>query len=275
MAAPDSSSAPKEPFQDPNDVEIVPDDAPYSGEDPAFLTETDAASSTQSLSSSVLSYQYENGRRYHGFREGEYIAPNDDREQERMDLHHHIYRIAVGGDLFRAPVDLNKARVLDLGTGTGIWAVDVADEYPGATVIGTDLSPIQPGWVPPNCFFEVDDFESDWGFSRPFNFIHGRTLAGSVRDGPRLCQQAYSNLQPGGWFELADFLGDEFFSDDGTLQNAPSLVEWARLNTEAFHRFGKEIGIAKDYKKHIIDAGFKNVREEVYKVRTFLTVIFA
>jgi hypothetical protein len=68
--------------------------------------------------------------------------------------------------------------------------------------------------------------------------------------------------------EYADFVGDEFYSDDGTLQNAPTLVEWASLNAEAFHKFGKEISIAKDYKKHMIDAGFKNVREEIYKVRT-------
>lgn len=79
MAAPGSSTAPKEPSRDPNDVEIVPDEAPYASDDPPFLTETDAASSTQSLSSSVRSYQYENGRRYHGFREGEYNVVREPR----------------------------------------------------------------------------------------------------------------------------------------------------------------------------------------------------
>lgn len=36
---------------------------------------------------------------------------------------------------------------LDIGTGTGIWAIDFADEHPETTVIGTDLSPIQPDSV--------------------------------------------------------------------------------------------------------------------------------
>lgn len=27
---------------------------------------------------------------------------------------------------------------------------DFADEYPNAEVIGTDISPIEPFWVPPN-----------------------------------------------------------------------------------------------------------------------------
>ncbi|KAL1963768.1 hypothetical protein VTN77DRAFT_7834 [Rasamsonia byssochlamydoides] len=50
-----------------------------------------------------------------------------------------------------------SARILSLGTGTGIWAIQFANEYPSAQVIGTDLSPIQPPWVPPNCVFEIDD----------------------------------------------------------------------------------------------------------------------
>jgi hypothetical protein len=39
------------------------------------------ASSTSSLTSSILNYKYENGRTYHAFRDGEYIMPNDDKEQ--------------------------------------------------------------------------------------------------------------------------------------------------------------------------------------------------
>jgi methylase of polypeptide subunit release factors len=31
----------------------------------------------------------------------------------------------------------------DVGTGTGIWAIDFADQYNNAEVTGTDLSPIQ------------------------------------------------------------------------------------------------------------------------------------
>lgn len=65
---------------------IVPDDNPYASDDPAFLTDSDKESATKSLASSVLHYQYENGRRYHAYKEGEYLLPNDEREQERLDL---------------------------------------------------------------------------------------------------------------------------------------------------------------------------------------------
>lgn len=112
-------------------------------------------SDTTSLSSTAFNYTYENGRRYHSFREGKYVLPNDDREQDRLDMIHHVWNIMHKGSLSLAPIRRDEPiNVLDLGAGTGIWTIDFADEYPNATVIGTDLSPIQPTWVPPNVRFE-------------------------------------------------------------------------------------------------------------------------
>jgi ubiquinone/menaquinone biosynthesis C-methylase UbiE len=37
---------------------------------------------------------------------------------------------------------------LDIGTGTGIWAIDFADVHPETQVLGIDLSPIQPNLRP-------------------------------------------------------------------------------------------------------------------------------
>lgn len=44
-----------------------------------------------------------------------------------MDLVHHIYRLVLGGKLYLAPIGENPSRILDLGTGTGIWAMDFAE----------------------------------------------------------------------------------------------------------------------------------------------------
>ena len=40
-----------------------------------------------------------------------------------------------------------EQRVLDVGTGTGIWAIDFADDFPDTMVFGTDISPTQPDLV--------------------------------------------------------------------------------------------------------------------------------
>ena len=50
-----------------------------------------------------------------------------------------------GGQLHFAPLSQPK-KILDIGTGTGIWVLDMAEEYPNTTIIGTDLSPVQPQW---------------------------------------------------------------------------------------------------------------------------------
>jgi hypothetical protein len=124
-------------------------------------------------------------------------------------LSHHMYTLMLENKLFLAPIDLNPQQVLDIGTGTGIWAMfrppqhfqpldfanassDFADEYPSATVIGTDLSPIQPTWVPPNVKFEIDDAQSEWTWSDNwFDFVHLRCLMGSIKDWPSLYSQAF------------------------------------------------------------------------------------
>jgi hypothetical protein len=44
---------------------------------------SDTSSYTTSLASSIKHYKYENGRTYHSYREGQYVIPNDDKEQVR------------------------------------------------------------------------------------------------------------------------------------------------------------------------------------------------
>jgi methylase of polypeptide subunit release factors len=118
--------------------------------------------------------------------------PNDDAEQDRMDMQHRAMFLAAGGELLYAPVK-SPQRILDLGTGTGIWAIDVADKYPEAEVYGVDLSPIQPTYVPPNLKFEVDDVEDDWTWPvNHFDVIYSQfMLSGSIANIRKYFEQAF------------------------------------------------------------------------------------
>jgi len=86
------------------------------------------STATTSISESVFDFKYANGRRYHAdrFRYAEYFMPNDEREQDRLDFYHHMFLQFLGGKLYIAPLQ-NPQRVLDVGTGTGIWATDFAE----------------------------------------------------------------------------------------------------------------------------------------------------
>ncbi|KAK1636803.1 S-adenosyl-L-methionine-dependent methyltransferase [Colletotrichum phormii] len=174
-----------------------------------------------SLRESILNYRVENGRTYHRYKDGKYTKPNDEREMERLELENELWLISLDFTCGVAPpcrMDNQTAcgRVLDVGTGSGIWAVSFADDHPEAEVIGIDLSPPLCDYVPPNLKFEIDDLEEEWTWSRPFNYIHSRVMTGAIDDWDLHLRRCYDNLEPGGWIELQE-LDVHVTSDDGTL----------------------------------------------------------
>ena len=89
--------------------------------DAGYETDSFATAST-SISSSVRDYVFENGRRYHKFREGSYNFPNDEPEQDREDMTHALVT-SVCHRLQFAPLRMNPQNILDMATGTGIWSI--------------------------------------------------------------------------------------------------------------------------------------------------------
>ncbi|KAF8457878.1 S-adenosyl-L-methionine-dependent methyltransferase [Kalaharituber pfeilii] len=226
------------------------------------------SSLTTSIASSVFSFTYANGRRYHSdrFSKGEYFLPNDETEQDRLDIYHHIFLLLLGGKLYTAPLD-NPQHVLDVGTGTGIWAIDFADQHPESQVLGNDLSPIQPKWVPPNLKFEVDDMEEEWAYHDDFfDYIHIRSLSGSFRNWDAVLAQAYKKTKPGGYIEFQDY-GSELFLHDGTQlgksPDEPPVGQFFYYVTTAGEKQGRQMVVARGTKERLEKAGFVDVEEHL------------
>ncbi|KAK5656767.1 hypothetical protein OQA88_4315 [Cercophora sp. LCS_1] len=194
-------------------------------------------SSTSSLTESVLQFRELHGRTFQNYKGVDYWQPNDEKQNDGLDIQHHMMLLLNENKLFRSPLKDPQA-VLDVGTGTGIWAIDFADQFPGAQVIGTDITPIQPLWLPPNCKFELDDATLDWTYKEDqFDFIHIRYLVGSIGDWVKLYQQAYRALKPGGWLEHTDF-SIRVFTDDNTVPKDSVYWWW----NEFFNQAGEKTG---------------------------------
>ena len=153
-------------------------------------------------------------------------------------------------------------RILDIGTGTGDWAIAVAERYPAAEVIGTDIACIQPMGVPPNLFFEIDDARDEWTYSEPFDFIHLRGLSGAISDWAALYAEAYKHLKPSGILEISDFgvvrLGENIPNSYVSLFNGACL--------SAAEKGGTALGL--DYMKRtaLEAAGFSVAKTRCFDV---------
>ncbi|EWC48813.1 hypothetical protein DRE_00118 [Drechslerella stenobrocha 248] len=238
--------------------------AHYSSNESAY-SDSDLESFTTSLTSSVTNYQYENGRRYHAFRPGQYILPNDDQESDRLDLSHHLMTLALNGRLHASPLE-NPQKILDIGTGTGIWAIEMADAYPSAHVIGNDLSAIQPKWVPPNASFEIDDVESVWTHdANSFDLIYCRYMLGSIQNWKELFRQAFCALKPGAYLELLE-PDSTLRCDDNSIPKDAPLQQWTDLFIGAADIFNRSVNLAPQYVQMMEEVGFVDIQENISKL---------
>ncbi|CRK37333.1 Secondary metabolism regulator LAE1 like protein [Verticillium longisporum] len=261
-ASPPTGSPP--PAQAPAQAANIQVDAAHERDDQTDDGFEDGLSSTASVTDSVLEYRKIHGRTFHNFKsDTEYWGPNDDKQNEHLDINHEMLLMAMDNRLHVAPISGTPQRVLDVGTGTGIWAIDFADQYPSAEVIGTDLSPIQPAWVPSNCRFELDDAQLPWTFpDNHFDYIHMRLLMGAIKDWPFLYSEVYRCLKPGGWFEHMDY-DPHIYSDDGSLSPTSAWNDYGGFFIKAGEKLGRTFNIIMDKVNHgwMKDAGFVNVDE--------------
>ncbi|TDZ15185.1 Secondary metabolism regulator LAE1 [Colletotrichum orbiculare MAFF 240422] len=229
------------------------------------VTDDQLSSYTASLSSSVADYPTENGRQYHAFRAGSYYGPNDHSELDRLDYMSSLIYKTIG-KLYYAPIEQDKThRILDIGTGSGIWAIEMAELFPSSKIIGNDLSGNQPTWIPPNVQFVVDDVESPCVDDEKYDYVFCRSMAGALGDWPKLVQNVYNNTNPGGWVEFQDW--DLLYrSDDGTLTENHESLKMVKGFIKLAKQIGREPNPGPQLQSWVTDVGFKKVIHKKFKI---------
>ncbi|RDW85977.1 S-adenosyl-L-methionine-dependent methyltransferase-10 [Coleophoma crateriformis] len=226
------------------------------------MAEGTSLQAASSLTGELFLKQY----RYHAFKDsGKHSSPvAKPATNMSQSIFDQMTRVMQGGKLFEAPVPKSVQRVLDLGCGTGLWAMEFAEEHPSAEVLGVDLSPIQPNFVPPNVKFEIDDIELDFPDSRTYDYIHCRYMSYAIKNWPRLVQQVYEHTVPNGIAEFTDY-DLTYRSDDGTLDNT-TLKAWGDDLPRAGRMMGREPCPGLYLEKWVRGAGFTNIEHKVYKI---------
>ncbi|KAI1438202.1 S-adenosyl-L-methionine-dependent methyltransferase [Xylaria sp. CBS 124048] len=207
--------------------------------------------SSLSLDPALYEFVEENGRTYHKYKQGRYFLPNDSLEQDRLDLQHQLFCLTAGGKLNLCPLPRRPKRVLDIAT---------ASQHPDTEVIGSDLSPIQPEYVPENCRFEIDDAEDQWTYDEPFTFIHGRALMSCFDNPARVVKQAFDNLEPGGFIEFQDAMFPLNWIGEPPRDSA--LYRWNQLLLEGQRRLGRPWTNVVNYPRYFEEAGFEHIVEQ-------------
>jgi SAM-dependent methyltransferase len=215
-----------------------------------------------------------------------------------LDLQHHLFTLTFDGKLHIAPIEELKGgvhNVLDIGTGTGIWAIDFGIEllftYSPSTsadfyscnlpvckchrhrleshptkLVSALLSDIfHPNTclsVPPNCSFEVDDAEDEWVFPQKFDYIHGRALMSCFRNDQTVWEHAFKALRPGGILELQDLQMPLRYID--STGEGTALKLWNERFMAAGLMLGRDFTKVAKYKATLEKVGFVDVVEKRY-----------
>lgn len=191
-----------------------------------------------------------------------YLMPCDEQEQTRLAITHQCFTAILNGQLSFQSIPRNSRRILDIGTGTGDWAIAVAERFPNTEVVATDITCFQPTEVPPNVFFEIDDAQEEWTYTDPFDFIHIRGLSGAFRDWTAVYKEAYKHLRPNGVLEVADFglvrLGEAIPNSYVSIFNGACL--------SAAEQAGVALGLDHMKRPVLQQAGFSIAKDRTFDV---------
>ncbi|CAM1503440.1 Fc.00g082160.m01.CDS01 [Cosmosporella sp. VM-42] len=185
----------------------------------------------------------------------------DERDPDVFDEMYKLITKSLAG-LLLSPVDASCTRVLNLGTGTGVWAQNFADQYPNIEVTGADRGTIFRNWVPVNCEYVHINLDDMWEWTPKFHLVVGTNLVGSCRKPKAVIEQTYSSLMPGGVCEFQELVWTPCYAD-----NSSDKTEMPEL-LQAMSDRGQNLDSASEYKHWMKDAGFERVEEKVFYLPT-------
>ncbi len=166
---------------------------------------TPASDPWEAASTAKIPQPVQDTRRY--LEDSDYQLPKDEQEDVRLNFQHYALYHAIGNH-YVAPISPPLPLILDVGTGTGIWCMEMARLFPDSVVVGIDLS--DRSFKPPsqdNCLLRIGNVVSGLPFPDDFfSFTHQRLLVAGITaaNWPRVIQELVRVTRAGGWVELVE-----------------------------------------------------------------------
>lgn len=175
---------------------------------------------------------------------------------------HEFWTAAFNGQKILPPVDKPR-EILDIGCGTGIWAVEVAEDNSNSQVCGVDISPVQDKFVPINCRFYLENVLEGLTFhDERFDLIQSRGIGPGIRDvdWPRYIREIWRLTKPGGWIQIIE-IDPIRYCDDGSMPSDSPLAQYETIAKKVMkekyettvHAMGRMLA------RHVQKTGFTNI----------------
>ncbi|CAG8662217.1 13414_t:CDS:2, partial [Ambispora leptoticha] len=204
----------------------------------------------------TIKFRLIHGRRYHNLSDLMYFVANDDEEAHRLSGYHEALKDIWGG-LFNSAVEeklRQGARVIDIGCGTGIWILDMAQQYPNSKFVGIDISPIQPTeGLPPNVkFIQYNVLDGLPYEDSSFDLVHQQFMVLAFTETQweeKVIPELIRLTRPDGWIEILEV---GLATSDGTITMRLTKAEIPRIleNTNAFSEIRNQQKVLYFGKKH-------------------------
>ncbi|KAL8760701.1 MAG: hypothetical protein Q9184_003124 [Pyrenodesmia sp. 2 TL-2023] len=202
-------------------------------------------------------------------------------EQDRLDAQAAAIVQMIGDVPCLAPThyEWHVAKAVDVGCGTGVATVQIANIFPAAKVYGLDLSPVSQAvqamapanvaWVEGNVL-DVDvhslaDGVMSGEIFKPvdLDYIFGRMLFLGINDWTRYFSTAFSSLKPGAIIEHQDL--DWKFYRVGTNECLSDQWEWHQAVLAGAEQAGLSTRAGSDAAVTMKAAGLKILSEQAFE----------
>ncbi|KAI9331048.1 S-adenosyl-L-methionine-dependent methyltransferase, partial [Obelidium mucronatum] len=240
-------------------VEVPNTPAPEAadGSDQSARTSMAGTSINESIAATWRPEDAEDRRRYHAVEASDYVLPNDDREQTRLELQHRMLRYAFGSDVVcpeaRKIIKRHGAKVLDVGCANGAWmdslftAGNVNCEYHGVDVAedAFEFGTVCGAKIVVGNVLEGLPYEDN-----TFDYVHQRMLVLGIpkEKWPQVFRELIRVTKPGGWIELLEV-------DTDVYRTGPIATTFSKSMFNAFEKRGLEPHAGSNLVHHATNSG--------------------